>query len=199
MVTSAPAPAVGLGGLRAGSDVPRPGTGGTAGLVASPRYPGWGWMVRQRKPTYLYAVRFPGADPPHVVRAIRVLGVVKLDWGDLVYQDGKLYIIESDQPWTRTAPGQMRVIYEIREPDPLGPSSVRPSARYRYAHPDGRRYKPKRRSATTATSSSSPRRPRRSCIGSLSRSPPSGSTDPASWPRWRGLRQCRWPPCRRTG
>lgn len=34
----------------------------------------------------------------------------------------------------------MRVIYEIPEPDPLGPQSVRPSARYRYAYPDAHRY-----------------------------------------------------------
>ena len=114
------------------------GTGGVAGLVTSRRYPGWGWMVRQHKPPHLYAIRFPGGDPPHEIRAIRVLGVDKLDWGDLVYQDGKLYIIESDQPWTRRVKGQMRVIHEIPEPDPRGPSWVRPAARYRYAYPDGR-------------------------------------------------------------
>lgn len=34
----------------------------------------------------------------------------------------------------------MRVIYEIPEPDPFGAPSVRPSARYRYAYPDGHRY-----------------------------------------------------------
>lgn len=116
-----------------------PGDGEASGLVASPRYPGWGWMVRQHNRPYLYAVHFPGSDGPHEVRVIRVLGAVNLDWEDIVYQDGKLYVIESDQPWSRRGAGeQSRVIYEIPEPDPLGPSWVRPSARYRYAYPDGR-------------------------------------------------------------
>lgn len=126
--------------IEAGYPLPL-GAGDASGLVASPRYPGWGWMVRQHDRPALYAVHFPGADAPHEVRAISVVGAVNVDWEDIVYQDGKLYVLESDQAWTRRTPGRpTRVIYEIPEPDPLGPSWVRPSARYSYAYPDGRRY-----------------------------------------------------------
>ena len=117
-----------------GSRLP-PGTGEASGLVASTRYPGWGWMIRDSgNPAALYAVRFPGGAGPHEVRTIRVRGAVNIDWEDIASQDGKLYVVESDQ--SRRA----RVIYEIPEPDPLGPSQVTASARYRYAYPGGRRY-----------------------------------------------------------
>jgi hypothetical protein len=121
---------------------PLPSAAGDAsGLIASPRYRGWAWMVRQHTRPYLYAVHFPGADAPHELRAIRVLGATNLDWEDVVYQDGKLYLMESDQAWVREGHGERtRVIYEVPEPDPLGPSSVRLSAVYRYAYPGGRRY-----------------------------------------------------------
>lgn len=125
--------------MEAGYPLP-PGTADASGLVASSRYPGWGWMVRQHNRPYLYAVHFPGGDGPHEVRAISVLGAVNLDWEDVVYQDGKLYVIESDQPWTRRSGPESRLIYEIPEPDPVGSTAVRPSARYRYAYPDGYRY-----------------------------------------------------------
>ena len=115
-----------------------PGMAGAASLTPSERYPGWGWMVLQHRPPVLYAVHFPAAPGPHEIRAFRVLGVVMYDWGDLVVQNGKLYIVESDQPWTRRKPGQARVIHEIPEPDPLGrASSVQPAATYRYAYPNG--------------------------------------------------------------
>lgn len=117
-----------------------PGTAGASGLVASPRYPGWGWMVRQHDGPFLYAIRYPGAEPPHELRVIRVVGAVNVDWEDVVYQDGKLYVLESDQPWTRRPERPTRAIYEIPEPDPLGPSWVRATATYRYAYPDGQRY-----------------------------------------------------------
>jgi hypothetical protein len=111
------------------------GTGEASGLVASTRYPGWGWMIRDSgHSASVYAIRFPGGDAPRQVRKIRVLGAKNIDWEDIAYQDGKLYVIESDQ--TRRA----RFIYEIPEPDPLGPLRVRMSARHRYAYPGGRRY-----------------------------------------------------------
>ena len=103
--------------------------------MASVRYPGWGWMIRDSgNPPAIYAVRFPGGAGPQQVRPIPVLGAVNVDWEDIAYHDGKLYVIESDQS------RRSRVIYEIPEPDPLGPPRVRPSARYRYAYPGGRRY-----------------------------------------------------------
>lgn len=108
------------------------GTGEASGLVASARYPGWGWMIRDSgNPASIYAVRFPAAKARHEVREIRVRGAVNIDWEDIAYQDGKLYIVESDQ--SRRA----RVIYEIPEPDPLGPPTVGVSARYPYAYPGG--------------------------------------------------------------
>src|SRR5438128_10642162 len=51
------------------------GTAGAAGLIPSPRHPGWAWMIRQHKPAYLYAVHFPGAEAPHEMRVMRVIGV----------------------------------------------------------------------------------------------------------------------------
>ncbi|HKN89351.1 MAG TPA: hypothetical protein VJ622_03645 [Acidimicrobiia bacterium] len=111
-----------------------PGTGEASGLVASTRHPGWGWVIRDSgNPPDLYAVRFPGAVAPHALRAIRVLGATNVDWEDISEQDGRLYVTESDQ--SRRA----RYIYEIPEPDPLGPPRVHFSARYRYAYPNGQR------------------------------------------------------------
>lgn len=81
----------------------------------------------------IYPVRFPSGAGPHQVRPIRVLGAVNVDWEDIAYHDGKLYVIESDQS------RRSGVICEIPEPDPLGPARVRQSARYRYAYPGGRR------------------------------------------------------------
>jgi hypothetical protein len=112
-----------------------PGSGEASGLVASSRYPGWGWMIRDSgHPPDLYAVHFPAALAPHLMRAIRVLGATNVDWEDIASQDGKLYVTESDQG------RRARYIYEIPEPNPRGPSSVRLGARYRYAYPDGRRF-----------------------------------------------------------
>ena len=125
--------------MRAGYPMPAD-DGDDSGLVASPRYPGWGWMVRQHDRPVLYAVHFPGADAPHEVRPIRVLGATNIDWEDVVYQNGKLYVLESDQPWTRPDGPLTRVIYEIPEPDPVSASLVHPSARYRYAYPEGLRW-----------------------------------------------------------
>jgi hypothetical protein len=111
------------------------GTGEASGLVASTRYPGWGWMIRDSgHSASVYAIRFPGGDAPRQTRKIRVLGAKNIDWEDIAYQDGTLYVIESDQS------RRGRFIYEIPEPDPLGPLRVRMSARHRYAYPGGRRY-----------------------------------------------------------
>jgi hypothetical protein len=111
------------------------GIGEVSGLVASARYPGWGWMIRDSgHPADVYAVHFPGGNGPHEVRAIHVQGAVDVDWEDIAYQDGTLYVIESDQG------RRARFIYEIPEPDPLGPSSTSLAARYAYAYPGGRRF-----------------------------------------------------------
>jgi hypothetical protein len=125
----------GVGGSVVGGYPLPSGTGEASGLVASSRYPGWGWMIRDSgHPPTLYAVRFPGGAGPHAVRAIRVVGAVNVDWEDIAAQDGKLYVTESDQG------RRARYIYEIPEPDPLGPPSVHLGARYRYAYPNGRRF-----------------------------------------------------------
>lgn len=123
-------------GARVADGYPLPaGAGEASGLVASVRYPGWGWMIRDTgHPADLYAVHFPGANAPHEVRAIRVRGAANVDWEDIAYHDGKLYVIESDQG------RRARFINEIPEPDPLGPAWTTLSARYAYAYPGGRRY-----------------------------------------------------------
>ena len=166
------------------------GTGEVSGLVASTRYPGWGWMIRDTgHPPDIYAVHFPGANAPHEVRVIRVLGAAAVDWEDIAYQDGKLYVIGSDQG------RRARFIYEIPEPDPLGAPVTRLGARYACAYPGAGATTPKRRSSSPAISSSCPRPRRPSCTASTARSPPPGSTSRASSAASPGQTPRRWPRC----
>jgi hypothetical protein len=111
------------------------GLGEVSGLVASMRYPGWGWMIRDSgNPASLYAVRLSDGGGLPVVREFPLIGARNVDWEDLVYRwgfpDGRLLIIESGQSGGNT------FIYELPEPNPEGPPEIRNFTRYQYAYPN---------------------------------------------------------------
>lgn len=115
------------------------GHGEVSGVVASMRYPGWSWMIRDSgNPASLYAVRLQDGAATPLVREIKVTGTWNTDWEDIVYRwgspSGHLFVLESGQS------GRDTFVHEIAEPDPMGPSSVKPVARYSYAYPNGQRF-----------------------------------------------------------
>jgi hypothetical protein len=111
------------------------GTGEASGAVASQRFPGLGWFIRDSgNPASLYAFRFDAAGTPRVWE-VAVTGATNRDWEDLTYSIGsdgraRLYIIESGQGGGDTS------VYEVPEPDP-GQDHTAPAVRYRYRYPDG--------------------------------------------------------------
>ena len=119
--------------LQAESPLPH-GSGEASGAVASQRFSGVGWFIRDSgNPASLYAFRLDGNGAPRV-REVPVTGAVNRDWEDLVYGigpdgRGRLYIIESGQS------GSDQFIYEVAEPDP-GATRTAPARRYRYDFPD---------------------------------------------------------------
>jgi hypothetical protein len=122
--------------LQAEAPLP-PGNGEASGAVASQRFSGLGWFIRDSgNPASLYAFRLDGKGPPKV-REVPVTGATNRDWEDLAYAIGpdgraRLYIIESGQS------GGDPFIYEVPEPDP-GANRTAPARRYRYEYPDMRR------------------------------------------------------------
>ena len=111
-----------------------PGNGEASGAVASQRFPGLGWFIRDSgNPASLYAFRLDGGGSPKV-REVPVTGATNRDWEDLTYDvgpdgRGRLFIIESGQS------GGDHFIYEVPEPDP-GAARTAPARRYRYAFPN---------------------------------------------------------------
>jgi len=121
--------------LQAESPLP-PGHGEASGAVASQRFSGLGWFIRDSgNPASLYAFRLDGSGPPRV-REVPVTGATNKDWEDLTYAIGpdgraRLYIIESGQS------GGDHFVYEVPEPDP-GSARTAPARRYRYEFPNHR-------------------------------------------------------------
>lgn len=121
--------------LQAESPLP-PGSGEASGAVASQRFSGLGWFIRDSgNPASLYAFRLDGKGPPKV-REVPVTGATNRDWEDLAYAIGtdgraRLYIIESGQS------GGDHFVYEVPEPDP-GAARTAPARRYRYEFPNHR-------------------------------------------------------------
>jgi hypothetical protein len=119
--------------VQADSPLP-PGNGEVSGAVASKRFPGVGWFIRDSgNPASLYAFRADGSGSRRV-REVAVTGATNRDWEDLTYYvgpdgRGRLLIIESGQS------GADQFIYEVVEPDP-GDDRTAPARRYRYAYPD---------------------------------------------------------------
>jgi beta-glucanase (GH16 family) len=113
-----------------------PWTGEASVAVASQRYPGLGWFIRDSgNPASLYAFRFDADGWPRV-REVPVRGGANRDWEDLTYWVGpdgraRLFIIESGQGGGDTS------IYEVPEPAP-GQTATAPAIRYRYRYPDGK-------------------------------------------------------------
>jgi len=114
-----------------------PGSGEVSGAVASQRYPGVGWFIRDSgNPASLYSFRFDADGDAGQIREVPVTGAANRDWEDLTYSigpdgRGRLYIIESGQS------GGDTFIYEVPEPGP-GEDRTAPARRYRYAYPDVR-------------------------------------------------------------
>jgi beta-glucanase (GH16 family) len=119
--------------VRAASPLP-PGHGEASGAVASKRFPGLGWFIRDSgNPASLYAFRVDGSGSRQI-REVAVTGATNRDWEDLTYYvgpdgRGRLLIIESGQS------GGDRFIYEVVEPDPDAHRTA-PARRYQYAYPD---------------------------------------------------------------
>jgi hypothetical protein len=119
--------------VQADSPLP-PGNGEASGAVASQRFPGLGWFIRDSgNPASLYAFRLDAAGSPRV-REVAVTGAANRDWEDLTYSvgpdgRGRLLIIESGQG------GGDQFIYEVPEPEP-GQDRTALARRYRYAYPD---------------------------------------------------------------
>ncbi|HYH48542.1 MAG TPA: glycoside hydrolase family 16 protein [Acidimicrobiia bacterium] len=109
------------------------GNGEASGAVASQRFDGVGWFIRDSgNPASLYSFRW--SNGRHHVREVRVTGAANRDWEDLVYTlgpdgRGRLFIIESGQS------GGDRFIYEVPEPNPDAGRTA-PAKKYRYAFPD---------------------------------------------------------------
>ncbi|MEW6476087.1 MAG: glycoside hydrolase family 16 protein [Actinomycetota bacterium] len=110
-----------------------PGNGEASGAVASQRFPGVGWFIRDSgNPASLYSFRW--SNGKHRVHEVPVTGATNRDWEDLVYDigpdgRGRLFIIESGQS------GDDHFIYEVPEPQPDAARTA-PAKRYRYDFPD---------------------------------------------------------------
>jgi hypothetical protein len=121
--------------VRVAADSPLPrGNGEASGAVASQRYPGRGWFIRDSgNPASLYSFRVDESGA-HSVREVTVTGASNRDWEDLTYYigpdgRGRLLIIESGQS------GGDRFIYEVPEPEP-DEDRTEPARKHRYDFPD---------------------------------------------------------------
>jgi hypothetical protein len=107
-----------------------------SGLVASKRYPGVGWVIRDSGHTpSIYSFRMAGDRS--VVREIKVLGADNRDWEDITYSvgpdgKGRLWIVESMQS------SRDPYIYEVVEPNPHTATTVRLKSRRRFQYPGDR-------------------------------------------------------------
>ena len=108
--------------------------GEASGMVASPRYPGVYWMVRDYGHTA--AVNAVRIDPDGIAtaREILVKGASNGDWEEISYSigpdgRGRLWVVESGQM-------TLRRIYEVIEPDPDRDTVATLVNTYEYAWPD---------------------------------------------------------------
>ncbi|HLF40564.1 MAG TPA: hypothetical protein VI854_03710, partial [Acidimicrobiia bacterium] len=113
--------------------------GETSGMVASPRYPGVYWTIRDSGHTpAVNAVRID-ANGIATTKEIMVDGAFNGDWEEINYTTGRdgrgrLWVVESGQP------GMYRQIYEIFEPDPDTDTTATIANVYDYAWPGDRSY-----------------------------------------------------------
>jgi hypothetical protein len=106
-------------------------------FVASPRYPGVAWMVRDSgNPTVLYSFELRPGSHSIRSRSFAVPGVTNGDWEDLAYStgpDGRGRLWISDNVNRNTAP---KTFWELLEPDPDRDREATVVGRYRWEYPD---------------------------------------------------------------
>jgi hypothetical protein len=108
-----------------------------SGFVASPRYPGVAWMVRDSgNPAKLYSFELAKGDHRIRSRAFPVRDASNGDWEDVAYStgpdgQGRLWIIDNIN--RHTAP---KTLWEVLEPDPDHDTDATVVGRYRWAYPD---------------------------------------------------------------
>ena len=115
--------------------------GEASGLIASQRYPGYYWMIRDGatnpRRDEMYAVRFSATGMVES-RPVPIPGAFNGDWEEINYSIGsdgraRLWISESGQS---TSMGVFDEIYEVLEPDPRTATSAELLNTYEYQYPD---------------------------------------------------------------
>ena len=108
-----------------------------SGFVASARYPGVAWMVRDSgNPAVLYSFELTAGDHRIRSRAFPVREASNGDWEDVAYTTGpdgrgRLWIVDNIN--RHTAP---KMLWEVLEPDPDHDDEATVVGRYRWAYPD---------------------------------------------------------------
>jgi hypothetical protein len=108
-----------------------------SGFVASARYPGVAWMVRDSgNPAVLYSFELAAGEHRIRSRAFPVRGASNGDWEDVAYSTGpdgrgRLWIVDNIN--RHTAP---KTLWEVLEPDPDHDEKATVVGRYRWAYPD---------------------------------------------------------------
>ncbi|MGH9003901.1 MAG: hypothetical protein ACRDYV_12310, partial [Acidimicrobiia bacterium] len=115
--------------------------GEASGLIASQRYSGWYWMIRDGasnpRRDEMYAVRINSAGDVES-RPVPIPGAFNGDWEEINYSIGpdgraRLWITESGQ---NTSMGVFDEIYEVLEPDPATAETAELLNTYEYQYPD---------------------------------------------------------------
>ncbi|MGH9041341.1 MAG: hypothetical protein ACRDZ3_14035 [Acidimicrobiia bacterium] len=115
--------------------------GEASGLVASDRYPGWYWMIRDGannpRRDEMYAVKI-NSNGDVTSRPVPIPGAFNGDWEEINYSIGsdgraRLWITESGQ---NTSMGVFDDIYEVLEPDPATAETAELLNTYEYQYPD---------------------------------------------------------------
>ena len=108
-----------------------------SGFVASARYPGVAWMVRDSgNPAALYSFELDAGEQQIRSRVFAVPGASNGDWEDLAYTTepdgrGRLWIMDNIN--RNTAP---KTLWEVLEPDPASDRAATVVGRYQWAYPD---------------------------------------------------------------
>jgi hypothetical protein len=115
--------------------------GEASGMVASQRYPGFYWMIRDGasnpRRDEMYAVQVDSSGNV-ASRPVPIPGAFNGDWEEINYSIGpdgraRLWITESGQS---TSMGVFDEIYEVLEPDPATATSAQLLNTYEYQYPD---------------------------------------------------------------
>jgi len=108
-----------------------------SGFVASARYPGVAWMVRDSgNPAALYSFELAAGEHRIRSRVFPVREATNGDWEDVAYTTGpdgrgRLWILDNID--RLTAP---KTLWEVLEPDPGSDREATVVGRYRWAYPD---------------------------------------------------------------